>query len=309
MKLFVGLGNPGDKYARNRHNAGFMAVDRIAAHHNLPPWRKRFQAQVTEGLIGGEKVLLLKPQTYYNEAGRAVGEAARFHKIALADVVVFHDEIDLAPGKLRVKTGGGSAGNNGLKSITSHLGADFVRVRIGVGHPGQKDLVVGYVLHDFPRSDALWLETMLDGIAASAPRLAGGDLERFQTDVAQRLSGLSKGMPASSETGESQPVRPPSGSAGRSGTRSGGPRSSSSAGSKGGAAAAARDGGAGARKRSSPSQRDLARKSAGPADRKPSQKPAAGTNGHTPPPSADGSPKTALADRLKRWLSGRKTDD
>lgn len=305
MKLFVGLGNPGDKYARNRHNAGFMAVERIAAHHNLPPWRKRFQAQVTEGLIGGEKVLLLKPQTYYNEAGRAVGEAARFHKIALSDVIVFHDEIDLAPGKLRVKTGGGSAGNNGLKSITSHLGADFVRVRMGVGHPGQKDLVVGFVLHDFPRSDALWLETMLDGIAAAAPRLADGDLERFQTDVAQLLSGLSKGVPASSEAGGSPSARAPSGSAGRSGKQSGGPRTSGA----GGKGAAGRDGGAGARKRSGPSQRDLARKSASPADRKPAPKPAAGTNGHTPPPSVDGSPKTALADRLKRWLSGRKTDD
>jgi PTH1 family peptidyl-tRNA hydrolase len=189
MKLFVGLGNPGDKYARNRHNVGFMAVERIAAAHGFSPWRRKFQGEVAEGTIAGERVLLLKPMTYMNESGRSVGEAARFLKIDLADIVVFHDELDLQPGKVRVKTGGGNAGHNGLKSITAHVGNDYVRVRIGIGHPGSKDAVVPYVLNDFAKADYEWLDPLLDAIASAAAHLASGDLNRFQNDVARAQQG------------------------------------------------------------------------------------------------------------------------
>ena len=189
MKLFVGLGNPGDKYARNRHNVGFMAVERIAAAHGFSPWRRKFQGEVAEGTIAGERVLLLKPMTYMNESGRSVGEAARFLKIDLADIVVFHDELDLQPGKVRVKTGGGNAGHNGLKSITAHVGNDYVRVRIGIGHPGSKDAVVPYVLNDFAKADYEWLDPLLDAIASAAAHLASGDLDRFQNDVARAQQG------------------------------------------------------------------------------------------------------------------------
>lgn len=189
MKLFVGLGNPGDKYARNRHNVGFMAVERIAAAHGFSPWRRKFQGEVAEGTIAGERVLLIKPMTYMNESGRSVGEAARFLKIDLADIVVFHDELDLQPGKVRVKTGGGNAGHNGLKSITAHVGNDYVRVRIGIGHPGSKDAVVPYVLNDFAKADYEWLDPLLDAIASAAAHLASGDLDRFQNDVARAQQG------------------------------------------------------------------------------------------------------------------------
>lgn len=185
MKLFVGLGNPGDRYARNRHNVGFMAVERIADRHGFSPWRRRFQGEAADGEIAGERVLLLKPQTYMNESGRSVGEAARFLKIPEADVFVFHDELDIAPGKLKVKTGGGNAGHNGLRSISAGLGNAYVRVRIGIGHPGHKDAVQHYVLHDFAKADAAWLEPLLDAMAASAGRLAAGDAARFLTDVAR----------------------------------------------------------------------------------------------------------------------------
>ena len=187
MKLFVGLGNPGAKYARNRHNVGFMALERIAEAHGAGPWRKRFQGQVADAIIGGEKVLLLKPETYMNESGRAVGEAARFLKVPVEDIVVLYDEIDLAPGKLKVKLGGGNAGHNGLRSISAHLDNDYVRVRIGVGHPGHKDLVAGYVLNDFAKADQAWLGPLLDAVANAAGRLAAGDNERFLTDVALAL--------------------------------------------------------------------------------------------------------------------------
>src|SRR5262249_30802979 len=146
MKLFVGLGNPGDKYARHRHNVGFMAVDRIASRHRFPAWRKRFHGWLADGEIAGERVLLLKPDTYMNESGQSVGEAQRFHKIAEADVLAFHDELDLAPGKLRIKVGGGNAGHNGLRSLSAHVGNDYQRVRIGIGHPGNKDVVHHWVL-------------------------------------------------------------------------------------------------------------------------------------------------------------------
>lgn len=187
MKLFVGLGNPGAQYAFNRHNVGFMAVDAIAATHGFPSWRKRFQGMVAEGKLGREQVLLLKPQTYMNESGRSVGEAVRFYKLDLADVIVFHDELDLAPGKVRVKTGGGIAGHNGLKSLTAHIGNDYVRVRIGIGHPGNKALVQGYVLHNFAKADHAWLEPLLGAIAEAAPELAAGANDKFQSFVAHSM--------------------------------------------------------------------------------------------------------------------------
>ncbi|MFM1816982.1 MAG: Peptidyl-tRNA hydrolase [Pseudomonadota bacterium] len=191
MKLFVGLGNPGDKYAGNRHNVGFMAVDAIAARFGFGPWRKKFQGLVSDGQIGSEKVLLLKPQTYMNESGRAVAEAARFHKIEEGDVVVFYDEIDLAPGKLKAKTGGGNAGHNGLKSITAQFANEYQRVRIGVGHPGRKELVAGYVLHDFSKADRDWLDPLLDAIVDACPHLASGDLACFLTEIGQALKDTS----------------------------------------------------------------------------------------------------------------------
>lgn len=187
MKLFVGLGNLGANYAFNRHNVGFMAVDAIAAAHGFPTWRKRFAGAVAESKLGREQVMLLKPQTFMNESGRSVGEAVRFYKLDLGDVVVFHDELDLAPGKVRVKTGGGVAGHNGLKSLTAHIGNDYVRVRIGIGHPGRKDLVSGYVLHDFAKSDHDWLEKLLGAIAAEAPFLADGANDKFQSRAAHAL--------------------------------------------------------------------------------------------------------------------------
>ncbi len=187
MKLFVGLGNPGSEYAGNRHNVGFMAVDQIARAHRFGPWKRKFQGHAADGEIAGEKVLLLKPDTYMNESGRSVGEAARFLKIPEADIVVFYDEIDLGPSKLKVKTGGGNAGHNGLRSISAHLGNDYVRVRIGVGHPGAKELVARWVLSDFAKADQAWLEPLLDAIAKAAPRLLKDDQSRFLTDVAKDL--------------------------------------------------------------------------------------------------------------------------
>jgi PTH1 family peptidyl-tRNA hydrolase len=187
MKLFVGLGNPGGQYAFNRHNVGFMAIDAIAAAHDFPAWRKRFSGLSAESKLGSEPVLLFKPQTFMNESGRAVGEAVRFYKLALGDVIVFHDELDLAPGKVRVKTGGGVAGHNGLRSLTAHIGNDYVRVRIGIGHPGSKDLVTGHVLRDFAKSEHDWLEPLLGAIAAEAPYLAQGADDKFQSRVAHAM--------------------------------------------------------------------------------------------------------------------------
>ncbi len=188
MKLLVGLGNPGAKYEKNRHNVGFLAVDRIAEEHGFSAWRRRFQGHTADGNIGGERVILLKPATYMNDSGRSVGEAARFLKIPEEDIVVLYDEIDLAPGKLKVKTGGGNAGHNGLRSISAHLGNDYVRIRIGVGHPGRKDLVANYVLHDFAKSDYDWLDPLLDAIAGEAAHLAKGDAARFLSVVTQKLA-------------------------------------------------------------------------------------------------------------------------
>jgi PTH1 family peptidyl-tRNA hydrolase len=206
MKLFVGLGNPGSEYAGNRHNVGFMAVERIASVHRFGPWKRKFQGLAADGDIDGEKILLLKPDTYMNESGRSVGEAARFLKIPEEDIVVFYDEIDLAPAKLKVKTGGGNAGHNGLRSISAHLGNDYVRVRIGVGHPGVKELVVKWVLNDFSKADQQWLDPLLDAIAASAGRLARGDQSRFMTDVIKIVGG--NGAPEKEAKEDAPPPRP-----------------------------------------------------------------------------------------------------
>ncbi|MEJ2624088.1 MAG: aminoacyl-tRNA hydrolase [Pseudolabrys sp.] len=183
MLLLVGLGNPGSRYAGNRHNIGFTAVDAIAKRHNITPWRRKFQGVAVEGPLGGERVLLLLPGTYMNESGRAVQEAARFHKIDPSQIVVFHDELELAPGKVRVKVGGGNAGHNGLRSITAHVGNDYKRVRIGIGHPGDKNLVERYVLQDFAKSERPWVEALCDVIADNAGLLVAGKDASFQNKV------------------------------------------------------------------------------------------------------------------------------
>ena len=201
MKLFVGLGNPEQRHALNRHNVGFMAIDAIAAAHGFADWRKRFEGLVAEGRLGQEQVLLLKPQTFMNASGRAVGEAMRFYKLKPGDVVVFHDELDLAPGKIRVKTGGGLAGHNGLRSMTSHIGSNFTRVRIGIGHPGRSDRVKGYVLHNFAKADSAWLEPLLGTIATDAPLLAEGAIEKFQSRVAHAMQQAEIAQAASPEAG------------------------------------------------------------------------------------------------------------
>ena len=204
MKLFVGLGNPGAKYAQNRHNIGFMALDRIASDHGFAPWRGKFQGSVSEGKLGGEKVILLKPETFMNLSGQSVGEAMRFYKITPADVTVFHDEIDLAPAKLKVKLGGGHAGHNGLRSLHQHITPEYQRVRMGVGHPGHKDAVPSYVLKDFAKADQDWLDDMLRGISDGAGYLAQGDTGRFQNAVALRLN------PPRSSTSAHKKQNPPS---------------------------------------------------------------------------------------------------
>ena len=192
MLLLVGLGNPGAKYARHRHNVGFMAVDAIGDVNGFGPARTKFQGEIRDGVLGGEKALILKPQTYMNDSGRSVGEALRFYKLEPTDVIVFYDELDLAPGKLRMKTGGGAAGHNGIRSIDSHIGNGFHRVRIGIGHPGEKSRVTGHVLGDFSKADQDWLEPMLAAIASEAPYLAQTDHNRFQTAVAHKLAPAKK---------------------------------------------------------------------------------------------------------------------
>jgi PTH1 family peptidyl-tRNA hydrolase len=183
MLLFVGLGNPGSRYVANRHNIGFVVVEEIAKRHGFAPWRRRFQGVATEGSIGSEKLLLLLPGTFMNESGRSVAEATNFYKLDRSDIVVFHDEIELRPAKVRVKTGGGNAGHNGLRSITEHIGNDYRRVRIGVGHPGVKELVHGHVLSDFAKSERDWVEALRDVIADNAGLLAKGQDPTFQNKV------------------------------------------------------------------------------------------------------------------------------
>jgi len=203
MLLIAGLGNPGPKYAGNRHNIGFMAVDALARAHGFGPWRKKFQAEIAEGAIDGAKCLLMKPQTFMNESGRAVGEAAHFHKLDARDVIVFYDEIDMAPGRFRMKTGGGAAGHNGIRSIiASPVGEAFRRARLGVGHPGQKELVHGYVLSDFHKADSEWVANLLDACARAAPFLVKGEDDKYQAEV-MRLAPADKANVRGKSTDES----------------------------------------------------------------------------------------------------------
>lgn len=198
MLILVGQGNPGPKYAGNRHNVGFMVLDRLAADHSFGPWKSKFQSEVSEGTISADgaplKILLMKPQTFYNETGRAVSEAVRFYKLSPEDVTVLHDEIDLAPGRVRVKRGGGHSGNNGIRSVMSHLGPDIRRVRIGVGHPGDKAKVMPHVLSDFSKADEAWTEPLLDALSRSIGFLIADEDERFQTEV-MRLAPAPKHDP------------------------------------------------------------------------------------------------------------------
>ncbi len=183
MRLVVGLGNPGTEHVGNRHNIGFMVVQEIARRHGFPPWRRRFQGVATEGSIGAERVLLLLPGTYMNESGRAVGEAAHFYKLPLGDIAVVHDELDLPPGKVRVKVGGTDAGHNGLRSISEHLGRDYRRVRVGIGHPGDKSLVYRYVLSDFAKTEREWVKELCAVIADNAALIVRGEDATFQNKV------------------------------------------------------------------------------------------------------------------------------
>lgn len=199
MKLFVGLGNPGVKYSQNRHNIGFMALDRIADDHGFSPWKSKFQGQLSEGRLGNEKVMMLKPMTFMNLSGQSVGEAMRFFKLDSTDVTVFHDEIDLAPAKTKCKSGGGHAGHNGLRSIHQHIGPHYDRVRLGVGHPGHKDKVPSYVLNDFAKAEQNWLDDVLRGLSDGAPYLADGDSAKFLNAVALRVA------PARSSTSKPKP--------------------------------------------------------------------------------------------------------
>lgn len=210
MLLLVGLGNPGEKYARHRHNVGFMAADAIADGNSFGPARSKFQGEIRDGALGGEKALILKPQTFMNDSGRSVGEAARFYKIAPENVIVFYDELDLAAGKLRVKTGGGAAGHNGIRSIDSHIGNGFQRVRIGIGHPGDKSRVTNHVLGDFAKADEDWLAPLLAAIASEARFLTEPDGNRFATAVAQKLAPArpEKTKPAKEMSGNAPEAKP-----------------------------------------------------------------------------------------------------
>lgn len=200
MLLIVGLGNPGAKYAMNRHNIGFMALDRIADDHGFSGWKGKFQGQISEGRLGSDKVVLLKPETFMNRSGQSVGEAMRFYKLDPQDVIVLHDEIDIAPAKVKHKVGGGHAGHNGLRSIHGHIGPDYARVRLGVGHPGHKDAVPGYVLRDFPKADQDWLDDVMRGVSDGAAYLASGDSAKFLNAVGLRVT------PARSGTGQKKPA-------------------------------------------------------------------------------------------------------
>ena len=208
MKLIVGLGNPGEKYAQNRHNIGFMAVDRIAEDHGFSPFRAKFQGKMSEGRFGSDRAVLLKPETFMNLSGQSVGEAMRYLKLTSEDVIVFHDEIDLAPGKVRLKMGGGHAGHNGLRSIHGHIGPDYERVRLGVGHPGRKEAVPGFVLRDFPKADQEWLDDVLRGISDGIADLVAGRGEKFLNAVALRVA------PPRSSTGNRKAAEAPPASPG-----------------------------------------------------------------------------------------------
>jgi PTH1 family peptidyl-tRNA hydrolase len=198
MLILAGQGNPGAKYAKNRHNTGFLLLDRIHAAHGFGPWRAKFESEISEGTVatpeGRQKVLLLKPQTFYNESGRAMSKACTFYKVGPEAVTVLHDEIDLAPGRVRVKRGGGHSGNNGVRSAIAHLGPEVRRVRVGVGHPGDKAMVMPYVLSDFTKADLAWFEPLGEAVCAALPYLIAGDDERFQTEV-MRLAPAPKHDP------------------------------------------------------------------------------------------------------------------
>ncbi|MAB00613.1 MAG: aminoacyl-tRNA hydrolase [Stappia sp.] len=219
MRLIVGLGNPGARYARNRHNIGFLAVDEIhRAHPGFGPWRNRFQAEVSEGTLGGEKVLLVKPQTFMNESGRSVGEALRFYKGEPADVLVIYDELDLPPARFRMKAGGGHGGHNGLRSITAHIGDAYRRLRLGIGHPGDKSRVTGHVLGDFAKVDDEWLEPLLSGIADHAALLAAGQDNQFANKLTLQLQPEKAQRPDKPKkpAGTPGPARPAAGAKGQS---------------------------------------------------------------------------------------------
>ncbi|WP_295313980.1 aminoacyl-tRNA hydrolase [Roseobacter sp.] len=216
MKLLVGLGNPGAKYAGHRHNIGFMALDRIASDHGFPAWKGKHQGSIAEGRFGSERAVLLKPETFMNNSGQSVQAAMRFYKLDPADVIVLHDEIDLAPGKVKFKTGGGHAGHNGLRSIHAHIGPDYGRIRLGVGHPGHKDRVPSYVLHDFAKADQNWLDDVLRGVSDGAPWLAADDPAKFMNAVALRVNPPRSGKgtkgdkeQTAGETGTSAASEPP----------------------------------------------------------------------------------------------------
>lgn len=213
MIILVGLGNPGEKYARHRHNVGFMATEAIADAHGFGPAREKFQAEIREGFLSGPtgrtKAMTLKPLTYMNESGRAAQQAAQFYKLEPADFVVFYDELDLAPGKLRLKAGGGAAGHNGIRSLDAHLGNDFRRVRIGIGHPGDKSKVTSHVLGNFSKADQNWLTPMLDAIAAAAPFLLAEDNNRFVSAVAQQLAPIRSSKPDKNDSPTQKPSKPP----------------------------------------------------------------------------------------------------
>ncbi|MEN8891679.1 aminoacyl-tRNA hydrolase [Planktotalea arctica] len=210
MQIFVGLGNPGSKYAKNRHNIGFMVLDEIAADHGFTPWKSQFQGQVCSGNLGSEKVLLLKPSTFMNLSGQSVGEAMRFYKLTPEDVTVFHDELDLAPSKVRVKMSGGHAGHNGLRSIHQHIGEHYRRVRLGIGHPGHKDRVAGYVLSDFAKAEADWLDNVTRGCADGAKELASGESGRFLNAVSLRTApARSSKSVKHTETASAKPTAEP----------------------------------------------------------------------------------------------------
>ena len=198
MLILAGQGNPGSKYARNRHNAGFLVLDQIHIDHGFSPWRQKFEASVADGIIqtdaGPVKTLLVKPDTFYNETGRSLAKVVKFYKLDVEDVTVIHDEIDLAPGRLRVKRGGGHSGNNGIRSMIAHLGADIRRIRVGIGHPGDKSKVMPYVLSDISGSDKDWFIPLVDAMSGALPFLAAGDDERYQTEV-MRLAPAPKGDP------------------------------------------------------------------------------------------------------------------
>jgi len=197
MHLIVGLGNPGAEYAAHRHNIGFLAVDEIARQHSFPPFRQKFSALVSEGVIDGEKIMLVKPQTFMNRSGDSVAQAAGFYKLSSADISVIHDELDLAPGKVRIKSGGGNGGHNGLRSIESHLGKDFIRIRLGIGHPGHKDRVHSHVLSNFHKADNAWLEPLLDALAKNAALIAAGDSAGLMNKLALAVPSRPEPKPQS----------------------------------------------------------------------------------------------------------------